>query len=246
MNHFNEFVAKRNYTDVCMWEHTNRFSCMFKPHSKFLSNFYSTRLTWQQSGFSSKSNTEFHPIKTGMTCCWAHVTHTHTHPPYEGQVWSLGAAGCLHQRGCRGPLHTCCMTGSQFPRLSLRWSWAASAHVCPWAVQSTSSLTRHTTCCYCAAARCYLEHITLLDSHERWIITTGSAFRSTESKLFTHKAKASIHLQSSAMLELSRYCLEASFSYIFLYRRTFASGGRYKHLLRPSQSGWPAGPEAQW
>lgn len=81
MNHFNEFVAKCNYTDVCMWEHTNRFSCMFKPHSKFLSNFYSTRLTWQQSGFSSKSNTEFHPIKTGMTCCWAHVTHTHTHTP---------------------------------------------------------------------------------------------------------------------------------------------------------------------
>lgn len=156
---------------------------------------------------SIKSNTEFHPIKTGMTCRPMSTRDTHTHPPYEGQVWSSGAAGCLHQHGCRGPLHTCCMTGSQFPRLSLRWSWAASAHVCPWAVQSPSSLTRHTTRCQCAAARCYwayLEHITLLDSHERWIIITGSEFRSpTESKLFTHKAKASIHLQSSAMLELS-------------------------------------------
>lgn len=107
--------------------------------------------------------------------------------PCEGPAWSWVAAGCLHQHGCHGRLHTCCMMGSQSPRLSLRLSWAASGHVFPWGVWSQPSLTWPETC-YTAShgstqqitQQHYLAHmgcITSLGRPKSWIPITSSVQR---------------------------------------------------------------------
>lgn len=144
--------------------------------------------------------------------------------PCEGPAWSWVAAGCLHQRGCHGPLRTCCMTGSRSPRLSLRLSWAASGHVFPWGVWSRPPLTwcttRGSTAC-CTASHDstrqitshYLEpveYITLLGRPKKpsynqrlGAEVACSAEHVETNKLFIYKANLSIHLQSRTVLDLS-------------------------------------------